>query len=123
MELAIGIVGSLASALFVGVAYVRTLERAHKAESVNTMLVVKLASAEGKVRQLEVLNAAKQHSDPLINKWFAAALDALPPAGAQLIRDGLRAEQLHQDGAGEGPVNDPERVPSAPGPTLIEELR
>ena len=99
------------------------MRRRHKAETVATLLTVKLATAEIQVRKQEALLANRTHSDPLVNAAFAAALRALPATTAQLIRDNLRtAQRLHEDGASVGPGDVPEPVPAAPGIPIATEL-
>jgi hypothetical protein len=91
----------------------------HRAERRADGLQAKLLSAETDNARLEALGGAK-HSDELINKYFAQALDSLPVSMAMAIRGALRAERehrLHKDGDATNPGRKPLPLPPPPEDT------
>ncbi len=98
-------------------------ERARQAERRADALQVKLLAAETDVARLEVLKDAKHsHSDPIVNKWFAKALGALPGPMARAIRDAMRADRergVHENDHKDSPDRDPVPLPPPPEDSFI----
>lgn len=94
-------------------------------------LTLKLTAAEETIRRMEATDATKRR-DPVLEKWFATALQYVSPDVAEGLRAGLRAERnasggVHadKDGAdqGAGPGADAGDVPDAPEIPIATELR